>query len=121
MAQLPGIHHVQIAIPANSEDIARKFYGELLEFREIAKPINLQQRGGVWFETRNMPLHLGVDKGFRPARKAHVAFFVDDIDRMRARVEEAGYHPIDDEPLVGYIRFYLNDPFGNRLELLEPE
>ncbi len=120
MAQMPGIHHVQIAIPPGGEDSARTFYGELLGLQEIAKPVNLQSRGGVWFATRNLQLHLGVERDFRPAQKAHVAFVVEDIAHLRTRVEAAGYQPLDDEPLEGYIRFYLSDPFGNRLEMLEP-
>lgn len=116
---LPSIHHVQIAIPAGGEEAARAFYAEMLGLQEVEKPENLRGRGGVWFRTGNLQLHLGVDEGFHPARKAHIAFQVDDLSEYRRRLSEAGYEIVEDEPLEGFIRFYVADPFGNRIELLE--
>ena len=117
---VPRIHHVQVAIPAGGEEQARQFYGALLGFAEVPKPANLQQRGGVWFETGNLPLHLGIDQAFRPAEKAHVAFEVNGLGDLRGRLAAAGYTLTDDEPLAGYQRCYVTDPFGTRMELLEP-
>ena len=117
----PRIHHVQVAIPAGGEERARRFYGTILGCREVPKPANLQGRGGVWFDTGNLQLHLGVDHAFRAAGKAHVAFEVDGLDGLRDRLMAAGYALADDEPLAGYRRCYVADPFGNRMELLEPE
>lgn len=117
---LPSIHHVQIAMPAGGEEAARRFYGGILGLVEIEKPENLRARGGVWFETGNLPLHLGVDPAFSPATKAHIAFQVDDIEAMRRRCEAAGLVVRNDEPLPGYDRFYVDDPFGNRTEILTP-
>jgi len=77
-------------------------------------------RGGVWFALGSQQLHLGVEADFRPAKKAHPAFLVRDIAGLRARLEQHGYAPYEDEPLPGYARFYVADPFGNRLELMEP-
>ena len=111
---LPSIDHVQVARPAGGEAAARRFYGELLGFAEIPKPENLRRRGGVWFGTGNLELHLGVDADFRPARKAHVAFRVADLAAVRDRLAAAGYRPVEDEPLPGYRRCYVGDPFGNR-------
>ena len=116
-----SIHHVQVAIPAGGEGKARDFYGELLGFSEVAKPDNLRGRGGVWFQTGNLQLHLGVDPDFRSARKAHVAFRVEDLGGIRSRLEAAGCATTDDQPLDGYQRCYVDDPFGNRTELLQPE
>lgn len=118
---IPGIHHVQIAIPEGGEETARTFYHGLLSLEEIDKPDHLRPRGGVWFQTANLELHLGIDRGFVPATKAHVAFACSGLDHLRERLREAGYVVVDDEPLPGYARFYTNDPFGNRIELLEPE
>ena len=118
MEVVPYIHHVQMAIPPNSEDIARYFFSSLLGLPEIAKPAQLQSRGGVWLQTGNLQLHLGVEMDFQPARKAHVAFLVSDIDLIRERLALAGLPTVDDEPLAGYVRFYTNDPFGNRIELV---
>ena len=106
-------------MPAGQEDEARAFYGDLLGFPEVAKPENLAKRGGCWFETGNLQLHVSVEKEFAPARKAHVAYEVDDLDAMRARFEAAGVAIVEDEPLPGYRRFYVADPFGNRVEILQ--
>lgn len=106
-------------MPAGREDEARAFYGGLLGFREVAKPANLAGRGGCWFSTGNLQIHLGVDKAFEPAMKAHVAYEVDDRGVMRERFEAAGLAIVEDEPLPGYRRFYVADPFGNRVEILQ--
>lgn len=116
----PALHHVQVAIPAGGEDAARRFYGDLLGLVEIDKPENLRARGGAWFETGTLQLHLGVDPVFTPATKAHVAFEVADLAAMRDRCEAAGHPTRADEPLPGYDRLYVDDPFGNRIELLQP-
>lgn len=114
-----GLDHVQIAMPRGEEALARQFYGEFLGLAEIPKPENLARRGGVWFALGDRQLHLGVEEPFHPARKAHPAFRVEDLDSLRDRIRAAGHQPVDDEPLPGYRRFYLADPFGNRLEFLE--
>lgn len=115
-----SLHHVQIAIPAGGEGRARDFYGRLLGLPEIAKPENLRARGGVWFQTETLQLHLGVDPDFRPATKAHAAFAVAGLAALRERLAAAGYRAWTDEPLPGWERCYVADPFGNRTELLEP-
>jgi catechol 2,3-dioxygenase-like lactoylglutathione lyase family enzyme len=117
---VPLIDHVQIAVPAGGEEQARRFYGAVLGLKEIEKPANLRKRGGVWFMTGNVHLHLGVDPAFRPAEKAHVAFQVSGLAAIRGRLEAAGYTVAEDEPLPGIDRLYVKDPFGNRMELLEP-
>jgi catechol 2,3-dioxygenase-like lactoylglutathione lyase family enzyme len=114
------IHHVQVAIPCDGEDEARRFYGGLLGLTEIPKPGNLAGRGGVWFQTGNLQLHLGVDSNFIPATKAHVAYQVEDLDAVRGRLAAAGIAIVNDEPLPGFDRFYVTDPFGNRVEILKP-
>lgn len=115
----PRIDHVQVAMLAGGEEAARRFYGELLGLTEIEKPANLRSRGGVWFTTGSIALHLGVDPAFRPATKAHVAFRVTGLRELRERLAAAGYPSAEDEPLPGYARCYVADPFGNRTELLE--
>lgn len=118
--RLPAIHHVRVAIPVGGEGAARRFYGEVLGLREIEKPESLRARGGVWYETGTLQLHLGVDRAFAPATKAHVAIEVDDIDASSTRCEAAGQLTREDGPLPGYRRFYVDDPFGNRTEILQP-
>jgi catechol 2,3-dioxygenase-like lactoylglutathione lyase family enzyme len=115
-----AIDHIQLAMPAGREADARAFYEGLLGLREVPKPPNLAARGGCWFERGAVRVHLGVEADFRPARKAHPAFLVDDLLAVRATLEAAGIPIRHDEPLDGYERFYIDDPFGNRLELLEP-
>ena len=115
----PSMHHVQVAMPAGGEEAARRYYGGLLGFTEIAKSDLLRRRGGVWFGTGNLELHLGVDPDCRRARKAHVTFRVANLAALRERLAAAGRPCREDEPLPGYRRFCVDDPFGNRTELIE--
>jgi catechol 2,3-dioxygenase-like lactoylglutathione lyase family enzyme len=115
-----AIDHVQIAMPAGQEEQARAFYKELLGFTEIPRPPELAKRGGAWFQSGNVQLHLGVESDFWPARKAHPAFLVEDLDSMIANVQNAGYDTDTAQPpLDGYKRAHIFDPFGNRIELME--
>ena len=115
-----GIDHVQLAMPPGEEDRARGFYVELLGLTEVPKPPELAKRGGAWFETGRVRLHLGVERDFRPARKAHPALLVANLPALVERLRGAGLIVTDDDLLEGYDRVYVADPFGNRLELLEP-
>ncbi len=114
-----GIDHVQLAMPAGREDEARDFYTRLLEIPEKRKPAGLAERGGAWFENAAVKIHLGVEADFRPARKAHQALLVRDLRGLVERLRRAGVDVVDAE-LAGYCRVYVSDPFGNRLELMEP-
>ena len=116
-----GIDHVQLAMPRGGEDRAREFYAGLLGIPEVQKPETLAARGGVWFGRGDVRVHLGVDAEFRPALKAHPAFLVEDLGALVERLRAAGVQAVDDELLPGYLRAYVADPFGNRLELMEPE
>jgi catechol 2,3-dioxygenase-like lactoylglutathione lyase family enzyme len=113
-----GLDHVQLACPRGGEDEARRFYAGLLGLREIEKPPALAARGGVWFECGpSQQLHLGVEEGFSPALKAHPALLVADVASLEALAERLPVVKWDEE-LPGHRRFYTEDPFGNRLELL---
>jgi catechol 2,3-dioxygenase-like lactoylglutathione lyase family enzyme len=115
-----SIDHVQIAMPVGQEDQARAFYAGQLGFTEIPKPPDLAKRGGAWFQSEHVQLHLGVESDFHPARKAHPAFIVDDLDSLIAKVQSAGYETDTSQPpLDGYKRAHVFDPFGNRIELME--
>jgi catechol 2,3-dioxygenase-like lactoylglutathione lyase family enzyme len=114
-----GLHHVQVAIPPGGEPQARTFYGDVLGMTEVAKPPALAARGGAWFRSGAAELHLGVDEPFRPAAKAHPAFAVTDLDAMAARLAAAGLDITPDDLFPGHRRVYVDDPFGNRVELLE--
>ncbi len=117
---ITGLDHVQLAMPTGAEAVARSFYGDVLGLREVPKPANLVKRGGVWFEGGALRLHLGVEADFRPARKAHPALLVRNVPALVVHLEASGVAVARDEPLPGYDRVYIADPFGNRLELLEP-
>ena len=116
---LKSIHHIQLAMPKGGEDAARAFYAGVLGLAEVEKPDNLKARGGCWFEAGELRVHFGVEPDFRPARKAHPAILVDDVDLLAARVAMAGYEVKKDEPLEGFLRSYVYDPFGNRIELMQ--
>lgn len=113
------VHHVLLAMPSGREDEARAFYVGVLGLREIPKPQVLAARGGAWFHAGGVELHLGVEEGFAPARKAHPGLEVADLDGLVARVAAAGIEVRPDDDLPRHRRVYIDDPFGNRLELLE--
>ena len=118
--QLQSLHHVQLAMPPGEEDAAVKFYADVLGLTQVDKPPQLAPRGGVWFRREGLEVHLGVEEQFHPAHKAHPAFLVDGLESLRVRIEEAGYRVVDSVQLDGYRRCYVRDPFGNRIELVEP-
>jgi len=115
-----SIDHVQLAMPIGEEEKAREFFSTILGFHEISKPVSLATRGGAWFESENVQLHIGVEENFLPARKAHPAFIVDDLDTFIAKIQSAGYETDTTQPpLDGYKRMHIFDPFGNRIELMQ--
>lgn len=107
-------------MPAGREDDAESFYSGILGLERIPKPESLAGRGGAWFRGQGVELHLGVEEDFRPARKAHPAFVVSGLADLRARLQGAGVWLEDQPQLEGFVRFHAFDPFGNRLEFLEP-
>lgn len=109
-----GIDHVQLAMPAGEEDAAERFYGGLLGIPRVPKPPHLAARGGCWFEKPGIRVHLGVEDGFRPARKAHPALLVAGLDPLVQRLAEAGHEVREADG-----QHYVDDPFGNRIELIE--
>ena len=119
-AKLLGLHHIQLAMPEGEEEAALKFYGAFLGLTQVAKPPELAPRGGLWFRDEALEVHLGIEEPFTPARKAHPAFLVRNLATLRARIETAGYRVTDDVALEGFHRCHVRDPFGNRLELVEP-
>ena len=117
---IKALDHVQLALPPGREADARAFYEGALGIPEVRKPANLARRGGCWFERGALKIHLGVEEDFKPARKAHPALLVEDLPGLKKKLAEAGYPTRTDEPLEGYDRAYVDDPFGNRIELMEP-
>lgn len=113
------LDHILLAMPAGRESEARKFYQGILGISEATKPSELAARGGCWFEDGELKVHLGVEKNFAPARKAHPAFIVDDLAALTSALVQAGFPISHDEPLEGYDRIFVHDPFGNRIELME--
>ncbi|MGY0693782.1 VOC family protein [Virgibacillus sp. FSP13] len=117
--QIDKIDHVQLAAPIGGEDRARTFFQGLLGFEEVVKPESLQKRGGVWFRIGSIHLHIGIEENFHPAEKAHPAFQVKNIEAMKVYLRMRNVTFTEDENLPKANRFYLHDPFGNRLEFLE--
>jgi catechol 2,3-dioxygenase-like lactoylglutathione lyase family enzyme len=115
-----GIHHVQLAIPAGREPEARAFYAGLLGLDELPRPADMVGRSGAWFGNAHVTIHVGVDPDFHPARKAHPALLVHDLAGLLARLRAAGTPLSTDVAIAGSHRGFVNDPFGNRIELMEP-
>lgn len=115
-----GLDHVQVAAPQGCESDARHFYGDLLGLVELTKPEALRIRGGVWFRVGPQQLHIGVEEPFSPARKAHPALRVaaDTLDLIAERLAAAQATVIWDDDVPGARRFYTEDPWGNRVEIL---
>lgn len=113
-----GLDHVQLAMPAGGEDVARGFYARLLGLIEVEKPAGLIARGGCWFALGPVHLHLGVERDFRPATKAHPALLVSNLTAAREALEAAGVE-VTTEDSISVQRLYAIDPFGNRLEFVD--
>lgn len=115
-----GLDHVQLAAPQGGEEQAREFFGGLLGLPEIAKPPALQGRGGVWFEVGPHQLHIGIEEPFAPALKAHPALRAapEALDSLAARLSAAGVKVAWDESLPDQRRFFTEDPWGNRIEVV---
>lgn len=122
MPRIVALDHVQVAMPRGQEDAARQFYSGVLGLPEIPKPSTLAVRGGVWFQCGLLQVHLGVESDFRPAKKAHPAFVVDDLAVLAKSLEERGLVVQSDvEQVDGGMRLFTEDPFGNRIELIQPD
>ena len=119
MGSVIGIDHLQLSMPEGEEQTARAFYAGVLGLTEVPKPAHLAVRGGCWFAGGGANIHLGVERDFRPARKAHPALLVDDLDALTARLAAAGVAFTPGKPLEGYVRGDIADPFGNRIELMQ--
>ena len=115
------LDHVQLAMPTGGEDRATDFYEGVLGIPRVAKPAELEVRGGCWFERDGLRVHLGVEQEFRPARKAHPALAVTGIDALCAALDEAGHPVRRTEDVPGVPQWYVDDPFGNRIELIPQE
>jgi catechol 2,3-dioxygenase-like lactoylglutathione lyase family enzyme len=115
-----GLDHVQVAAPPGCEAEARRFFGELLGLVEVGKPEPLRERGGVWFSLGAQQLHVGVEEPFAPALKAHPALRVaaGELEALAGRLSAAGAKVLWDDALADERRFYSEDPWGNRVELL---
>ncbi|WP_431034399.1 glyoxalase [Streptomyces sp. P6-2-1] len=117
---ITALDHVQLAAPPGSEERLRAFYADALGLGELPKPPVLAARGGCWFGSGSVQLHLGIETDFRPARKAHPGLRVTGIDAFATRLSDHGITVTWDDNLPGHRRFYADDPVGNRLEFLEP-
>src|SRR4051812_4985920 len=112
---ITAIDHVQLAMPPGGEDAATAFYEGLLGIPQVPKPAPLAARGGCWFERGPLRVHLGVEEDFRPARKAHPALLVSDLDTLTERLSAAGVN-VRSGDTPGQV--YVDDPFGNRIEMV---
>lgn len=114
-----ALDHVQLAMPIGKEDQARQFFCDILGFVEVAKPPMMAARGGIWLVSGSVNLHLGVEKEFIPAKKAHVALIVEDYINLIDRLTHRNFPIKHDAELAGVRRFFTEDCFGNRIEIID--
>lgn len=114
-----SIDHIQLAAPKGSEEIARHFFRDILNFKEIDKPEALKKNGGIWFAFGNIQVHIGIEEPFSPSKKAHPAFEIENIEEIKIHLSNHHMKYIEDQLLPGANRIYIHDPFGNRIELIE--
>ena len=110
------LHHVQVSGPAGCEAAMRGFYVGVLGMVEVDKPPLLRPGGGAWFRAGRAEIHVGIEEGFAPARKAHPGVAVTDVDALAQVVAASGAAVIWDDRIPGVRRFHTTDPVGNRLE-----
>jgi len=116
-----GLHHAQITVPKGAEAAARAFYCDVLGLAEVEKPASLKGRGGLWVQVGDRQIHIGTEDGFdRLTTKAHLAYHVTDLGYWRERLAKHGVTPLDSVPIEGFDRFEARDPFGNRIEFIQP-
>jgi catechol 2,3-dioxygenase-like lactoylglutathione lyase family enzyme len=116
---ITAYHHTQISAPSGSAAEIRRFYGQVLGLKEMEVPPALQGRGLIWFHVGDRSLHVGEEDGVnRLATRTHLAYEVDDIAGIRSRLTEQGIELINQPKIVGWDRFHIHDPFGNRLEII---
>jgi catechol 2,3-dioxygenase-like lactoylglutathione lyase family enzyme len=116
--EIVRLDHVQLAMPPGREADAEAFYAGLLGFTRVPKPEPQASRGGCWFTSGASSVHLGVEEDFRPARKAHPAFVVRDLGALTALLTTAGVRVRADPDAPTGAGAYVDDPFGNRIELI---
>ena len=114
-----ALDHVQLAMPKGEEAAARRFYCDVLGMTEIHKPPVLAKRGGCWFASGGVQIHLGVEPDFRPAKKAHPALRCTDYAALTKKLRQAEIELTPDDALPGTVRCYIHDVFGNRIEIIE--
>lgn len=116
-----GLHHAQITIPRGTEETGKDFYCKVLGLNEISKPSALQERGGFWLQVGSQEVHVGTEDGFnRLTTKAHLAYEVKDLSNWRKVLMENDIEILNSVPIPNYERFEFRDPFGNRVEMIQP-
>ena len=113
------LDHIQLAMPLGEEAKAREYFTGVLGMDEEEKPEPLASRGGCWFRSVSVILHVGGECAFSPQSKAHPAFSISDLEALEKKLKEKEYEVIWDHELPGRKRFYSTDPFGNRIEFMQ--
>jgi catechol 2,3-dioxygenase-like lactoylglutathione lyase family enzyme len=111
-----GVHHVAICVTDAQEGLA--FYRDVLGMTQLPRP---DLGPGFWLDAGGQQVHL-MESDAQPPAANHFAIRVDDID---AAVADLQAHGVDVHRVAliagsGHQAF-LHDPFGNFIELNQPE
>ena len=116
------INHAQITVPRAAEEASRHFYKEVLGLEQIPKPGYSPARGGAWYRCGSVEIHLSVEDEVsdNDRSRRHICYIVPDLARARLQLRDAGIEIIpDQQPVAGWLRFYVRDPGGNRIEIAQ--
>ena len=116
------IHHVNVTVPKSLENAAKHFYGVVMGLEEVPKPESSRGRGGAWYQLGLLQLHLSIETslGADCISKRHVCYTVSNLAEAEEQFRNAGVEILpDDQPTPGWLRFYVRDPGGNRLEIAQ--
>ncbi|MFT3721638.1 VOC family protein [Pseudorhodoferax sp.] len=116
---IQAIHRVQLPFPPALRQQVARFYGELLGLTSMPPPAGAVLR----YAARGQRVDLVATEAAPPppAGLTQLSFEVQGLPQLRRRLLAAALQIEEHQALPGYLRFFVHDPAGNRLEFVEPD